>query len=157
MKKLRVGRQPSLEKDRELTERVCALLAEGCSIKTACNLCGVAERAYHDWIRRAQAGEEPYATFVDAASRARDSWKAKLIQRIESASQQGDWRAAASLLERQFPGEFGSNVVAEAPPLAAPFIHVTIQRDEATDRAQERFGHPRRTARATGVLSLGAV
>ncbi len=71
--------------------------------------------------------------------RARDGWKARLVRRLTEAA---DWRAAAFLLERQFPGEFGSNVVAEAPPLAAPFIHVTIQRDEATDRARERFGTP---------------
>ena len=150
MKKLRVGRQPSLEKDRQLTERVCARLAEGVSIQAAMNLSGVAERSYHDWMRRGQAGEEPYEAFFVAASRARDSWKARLIQCVESAAQQGEWRAAAFLLERQFPAEFGpkheegergSNGL--LPPSApGPIIHVTVQRDEATDEARKRFGTP---------------
>ncbi|MBA2622381.1 MAG: hypothetical protein H0U88_01995 [Chthoniobacterales bacterium] len=34
---------------------------------------GNGERAYHDWIRRAQTGEEPYAAFFDATRRARDA------------------------------------------------------------------------------------
>ncbi len=57
------GRKPTLETDSQLTERVCALLAEGVSIQTACNLCDISERAYHDWLRRGRAGEEPYAAF----------------------------------------------------------------------------------------------
>ncbi len=55
------GRKPTLETDSQLTERVCALLAEGVSIQTACNLCDISERAYHDWLRRGRSGEEPYA------------------------------------------------------------------------------------------------
>ncbi len=70
-KKIVAGRKPTLETDSQLTARVCALLAEGVSIQTACNLCGISERAYHDWGRRGAAGEDPYANFFDAASRAR--------------------------------------------------------------------------------------
>ena len=87
------------------------------------------------------------ATFFEAATRARDSWKAKLIRRITEAD---DWRAAAFLLERQFPAEFGpkheeaqrgSNGL--LPPSApGPVVHVTVQRDEATDAARKRFGTP---------------
>ncbi len=96
------GRKPTLETDSQLTERVCALLAEGVSIQTACNLCDISERAYHDWLRRGRACEEPYAACFDAASRARDSWKARLIRRGDLCAERGDWRAAAFLLERQF-------------------------------------------------------
>ncbi len=157
MKKLRVGRQPSLEKDRQLTERVCALLAEGVSIQTACNLCGVAERAYHDWTRRGQAGEEPYATFFDAASRARDSWKARLLRRLNEAD---DYRAITWLLERCFPAEFGpkheegqrgSNGLLP-PSSPGPVVHVTVMRDKATDEARKRFGTPPPNRLRTGTL-----
>ncbi|MBA2269056.1 MAG: hypothetical protein H0W20_00450 [Chthoniobacterales bacterium] len=137
--KQRVGRQPSLEKDRQLTAQICALLAEGVSIQAAMNLSGICERAYHDWMRRGHLGEEPYFSFLSAASRARDSWKATLVNKVRQAD---DWRAAAFLLERQFPAEFGSKVVADVAPLAAPVVHVTIQRDKATDEARKRFGTP---------------
>ncbi len=86
------GRKPTLEINPQLTERVCALLAEGVSILSACNLCDISERAYHDWLRRGRAGEEPYAAFFDAASRARDSWKARLIRRVDLCAERGDWR-----------------------------------------------------------------
>ncbi len=77
---------------------------------------GNGERAYHDWIRRAQTGEEPYAAFFDATRRARDGWRARLVRRLTEAA---DWRAAAFLLERQFPAEFGSKV-AEGSPTRGP-------------------------------------
>ncbi len=99
--------------------------------------------------RRGQAGEEPYAGFFNAASRARDGWKARLISRIEACAAGGDWRPAAWLLERQFPAEFGgrhedqrdSNGLLPAGSVQ-PIVHVTVHRDEATDAARKLFGTP---------------
>ena len=96
-------------------------------------------------LKQLRARETRGTTFVEAATRARDSWKAKLIHRITEAD---DWRAAAWLLERQFPAEFGpKHEEAQRgrngllPPSApGPIIHVTIQRDEASDAARKRFG-----------------
>ncbi len=133
----------------ELTEAVVTLLGEGVSIKTAANLCGVSERAYHEWTRRGQAGEEPYAGFFDAASRARDGWKARLISQIEGSAERGDWRASAFLLERQFPAEFGGRHEegkrgADGLPAGSvtPIVNVVVHHDEASDAARKRFGTP---------------
>ncbi len=156
------GRKPTLETDSQLTERVCALLGEGLSIKSSCNLCGVSERAYHEWTRRGQAGEEPYVTFFDAASRARDSWKFRLLRRLNEAD---DTRVIMWTLERCFPAEFcpkheesqrGSNGLLP-PSSPAPIINVTIQRDKATDEARKRFGEPPPEKRRCGVLGEGNV
>lgn len=139
------GRKPVLEADaQQLTAKVCTLLAEGVSIKTACNLCDISERAFHEWSRKGATGEEPYAAFIDAASRARDSWKARLIERIWFCASRGDWKAAAWLLERQFPSEFSLAVTEQGPQptMPTPQINVTIQRDEASDAARKRFGTP---------------
>ncbi len=156
------GLKPTLALQPELTKRICVLLGEGVSIKSSCNLCGVSERAYHEWTRRGQAGEEPYAGFFDAASRARDGWKARLISRIESSAAGGDWRAAAFLLERQFPAEFGSQhlevkrdsnglLPSTAP---GPIINVTIRRDKATDEARKLFGTPPPNRTRTATLPM---
>ncbi len=102
------GRQTVLTASRQ--QRICALLGEGVTIATAASLSGISERTYHGWVTRGDAGEEPYATFFDAATRARGSWKARLIARIEKTN---DWRAAAFLLERSFPDEYGSKRVVE--------------------------------------------
>ncbi len=151
------GQKAALALRPELTAAIVTLLSEGLSIKSSCNLCGVSERAYHEWTRRGQAGEEPYAAFFDAASRARDSWKARLLRRLNEGD---DWRAAAWLLERCFPAEFGpkheegqrgSNGLLP-PSSPAPIINVTIQRDKATDEARKRFGEPPPNRRLCKVL-----
>jgi len=158
MKKLRVGRKPSLEKDQELTERLCSLLAGGCSVKTACEATGVSESSFYDYLRRADpehSGHEPrFLEFLQRVTRARGEGKATLIGLVAEAART-DWRAAIALIDRIAPNEYGRVVREEArgsngergsnggllPPSApGPIIHVTVQRDEATDRARERFG-----------------
>ncbi len=147
MKKQKRGPKAALAVRPELTEAIVTLLSEGLSIKSSCNLCGVSERAYHEWTARGQAGEEPYAGFFDAATRARDGWKARLISRIEASAAGGDWRPSAWLLERQFPAEFGGRHEDQRDsngllPSVQPIVHVTVHRDEATDAARKLFGTP---------------
>ena len=96
--------------DTVLTKRICKLLAQGSPIKSACTMCGIGERTYHDWNERGQQGEQPYARFFAAATRARERHKANLIERIIAAAKD-DWKAASWLLERQFPGEFGNAAI----------------------------------------------
>ncbi len=150
MKKQTRGLKAVLDLRPELTEAIVSLLSEGLSIRSSCYLCGVSERAYHEWTARGQAGEEPYAAFFDAATRARVAWKARLISRIEASAAGGDWRPAAWLLERQFPAEFGgrheervgADGLLPAGSGVTPIINVTIHRDEATDAARKLFGTP---------------
>jgi hypothetical protein len=88
-----------------LTKRICALLAKGSSIKSACIQVGVGERTFHDWRERGKAGEEPFARFFSAATRAREQHKQRLIAVVMEAAHK-DARHAEWLLERQFPHEF---------------------------------------------------
>jgi hypothetical protein len=88
-----------------LTKRICALLAKGSSIKSACILCNIGERTYFDWQERGKAGEQPYATFFAAATRARERHRQKLIEVVMQAADR-DAKHAEWLLERQFPREF---------------------------------------------------
>ncbi len=159
MKKQTRGPNAALAVRPELTEAIVTLLSEGLSIRSSCNLCGVSERAYHEWTARGQAGEEPYAAFFDAASRARDSWKARLISRIEASAEGGDWRASAFLLERQFPAEFGGKHEDQRDsngllPSVQPIVHVTVHHDEASDAARKRFGTPPPNRTRTASLPM---
>jgi hypothetical protein len=104
------GRQTIL--DAELQKRICALLVEGCDQKTACSICGISERAFHSWKERGQKGEEPYATFFDATSRARNRHKLRLVKLVIDGAEgklprHADWKAASWLLEKGWPLEFG--------------------------------------------------
>jgi len=89
--------------------RICVLLADGVSIETAASLSGICERTFHNWIAKAERGEEPFASFQVAASRARKAWKARVIRKIEAASHH-DWKAASFLLERSFPREYAPRI-----------------------------------------------
>src|SRR5439155_22647273 len=88
-----------------LSKRLCRLLAQGSAIKSACVMCGIGERTYHDWNDRGQKGEQPFARFFSAATRARETHKANLIKVVLAAADK-DARHAEWLLERQFPDEF---------------------------------------------------
>jgi len=89
-----------------LQARVCKLLRDGCNIKTACNICGVGETTYHEWKNRGRCGEEPYASFFSETSRARDAFKADLLNIVVKAADK-EARHAEWLLERYWPNEFG--------------------------------------------------
>jgi hypothetical protein len=104
-----------------LQKKICALLAQGSAIKSACIVAaGLGERTYHDWNQRGKNGEEPFATFFSAATRAREQHKARLIQVVMQAAHK-DARHAEWLLERQFPAEFARNearaIIVERPPV----------------------------------------
>jgi hypothetical protein len=101
------GRGRPIVLNAALTRRVCGLLRTGSTIKSAMILCGVAERSFHSWMKRGQRNEQPYKSFFDAASRARETHKANLIQQVVTAAKL-DWRAASFLLERQFPHEYAA-------------------------------------------------
>lgn len=103
MKKETRGRKTILNPS--LTRRICALLQNGASIKSACILCNVAERTYFGWQERGKAGEQPYENFFVAATRAREQHRQRLIGVVMKAADR-DAKHAEWLLERQFPREF---------------------------------------------------
>ena len=110
MKKL--GRRTLL--NTTLTKKICALLHEGCDQRTACSICGIGERTFHEWKERGRNGEEPYASFFSAASRARDTHKARLVKIVIDAADK-DARHAEWLLERGWPNEYGRATKPQPP------------------------------------------
>jgi hypothetical protein len=138
----RCGRRSIL--NQKLQRRICGLLSEGSAIKSACIICGIGERTYYDWRGKGSAGEEPFATFFSAVTRAREAHKANLIERIVAAAK-ADWKAASWLLERQFPNEFARSeprtiLIERLPPVPSP-------------EPETRPGKPERwfTPKSTGI------
>src|SRR6266566_5013569 len=91
--------------NQKMQRKICGLLSQGSAIKSACIICGLGERTFYDWREKGKAGEGPFARFFAAVTRARETHKADLIERIVAATK-ADWKAASWLLERQFPNEF---------------------------------------------------
>lgn len=88
-------------------------LADRCTIADACAIAGVAERTYHAWRERAEAGEADFAAFFAAVGRARAEARREAIRRIRLAGDD-DWRADAWYLERSCPAEWGRTTKLQA-------------------------------------------
>jgi transposase len=78
----------------KLIEAILADIATGLTREQACACNGVSVSALREWEKR----------FPDLRAKTQGLRKAALLQRIENSS---DWKAAAWLLERNFPEEFG--------------------------------------------------
>ena len=78
-----------------LKQEICDLLSDAVNLETACELVGIAKATYYNWRERGESGEEPFAEFLDAATRARAKAKLTLLRIIDRAAQNGDWRAAS--------------------------------------------------------------
>jgi hypothetical protein len=107
---------------RELTKRLCKFLSSACTIRTACEACGVSEKSFFEWLARGGAGEQPFSQFRAAVTRARGVAKATIVRSILDYP---DWRAKLEILARVFPDEYGRTeprfiVVPQPPALPMP-------------------------------------
>ena len=80
-----------------MQKQICLLLAKGHTIKTVCEAVVIGERTYYDWC-------EKHPHFSQATTCAIGKSKIALVDKLRLSD---DWRAAAFLLERRWPGEFG--------------------------------------------------
>lgn len=95
----------------ETVDTLIRAIRAGLPFARACEVAGIAESTFYQW----QAGDFPRgadkdlkAEFSEALTRARGQSALSLVERIQSATLT-DWRAAAWLLERRFPGDWGKD------------------------------------------------
>jgi transposase len=96
----------------EVIERVALVVRAGGTFEVAAAVAGVSERTLYDWMHR---GDPARAAGRDALHRqlraaveaARAERETILVAQMTRAASRGSWRAAAWLLERQFPSRWG--------------------------------------------------
>lgn len=106
---------------------VVAAIRAGASIGRAAAIAGVSRAAVFNWL--ASPAPELQAFAADVA-KARAEYAEVLRAKVETAGDD-DWKAAAWLLERQFPDEFGKvdrHEVAAAEPMR-PEVRVATRED----------------------------
>ena len=103
------------------------------------------------WKQKGEKDQEPYASFFSAASRARDTHKARLLKIVIDAANK-DARHAEWLLEKGWPREFGRNVIVmQEPAVYEPTrVTVNVKRDADSDAAVKLFGERPTSAGASG-------
>ncbi len=84
---------------RSVMARISRFVRQGLTREAAASLSGIAVSTLYDWQRK-------FPEFYDAVKKAEAQLQASLVQHIEKASRK-NWTAAAWLLERRFPEEWG--------------------------------------------------
>jgi len=80
-----------------LQRKICALLERGHTVSAVCAATSIGERTFYEW-------REKHPQFSQATTCAIGKSKIALVNKLRHSD---DWRAAAFLLERRWPNEFG--------------------------------------------------
>ena len=104
------GRTRKLDKD--LITKLSEFVRTGLSNKDAAMACGIAESSFYAWMKKGREDHEADEISIEwmlywALERAKADLQNDLLASINVAAMKGDWRAAAWLLERRFPEDFG--------------------------------------------------
>ena len=102
------------ERQPEMAENFFKAVSLGLSLKTACDLVGMSLSNVYVWREIAQKDmengltieESAYIKFENDYRKAKASFQARNLSRIDEAGKQGSWQASAWLLERRCPEEF---------------------------------------------------
>lgn len=90
----------------ELIETMAELKGKGLSNKDVCAAVGISEQTLYRWLRKPST--KLHRSLCESLKKAEAARKEALLQRIYDASEKPQsWTAAAWLLERQYPDEFG--------------------------------------------------
>jgi hypothetical protein len=86
----------------------------GGTVEVAAAVAGVSERTFYAWMVRGDPSrtskrDAPHRAFRAAVERARAERQATLVAVLTQSAHKGSWRAAAWLLEREFPEQWAGD------------------------------------------------
>ena len=114
----------------ETVERILEGIRLGLTYRHACRCGGVDYVQFNRWMHR-------YREFRDAVGVANAT--AVQMERINLGAKEGDWRAAAWILERRFPDDYGSRFSdSMSDPLADTGVRrIIVERVNRAEREVE--------------------
>lgn len=106
----------------QVIQDAIAMKKNGASNKDIAAYIGVSERTFYRWLNTPTS--EKQRQFSQSIKKAEPEFKAALRSKIIDAAQHGSWQAAAWMLERLYPDEYGrkDRVQAEAKVEQVPVI-----------------------------------
>jgi hypothetical protein len=119
---------------------IVQLIREGNYIVRACDAVGIGRSTYEDWMRRAEADDARqlsegtkditiYQTFRNDIKKAESDFIADNLRLISTAAIK-EWTAAAWLLERKYPADFGRRI--EITPDTSGIVELLKQLRDST-------------------------
>lgn len=111
-----MGSGPHLteESKRRAFGRLVAALRKGATVAIAAQFAGIGESTAYEWRARGRAGDPFYRKFAEDWDEAVSGGAIELLEHVRVAGDDGDWRAAAWLLERRHPSQYGKQVIEHA-------------------------------------------
>jgi transposase len=102
-----MARPRKTEIDADIQAKIFAAIKLGSTYELAAQYAGISYRTLRNWITRAEAEEEGFIHFLQALKEAEGAGAFKLLTKINTAADDGSWQAAAWILERRYPNEYG--------------------------------------------------
>lgn len=90
----------------ELQEKIIKYIKAGNYNKVACQMVGICEDTYYEWLKRGKKGESPYSEFSESARQAEAEAEIRNVTIIQIAAKL-DWRAALEILARKYHARWG--------------------------------------------------
>lgn len=87
----------------DVVDRIEQALQLGASYRLACLYGGISEDTFGRW-------RDKKPEFAEIVARAEGIGAVQLLEAIDAAASAGNWRAAAWILERRYPEEYGRRV-----------------------------------------------
>lgn len=92
----------------DVERRICAALRAGNYRETAAAAGGVSGRSLRRWCERGETGEEPFASFLSAVTKAEAKAERLLLRSIRKGVD--GWQSRAWILERRWPSRWSGRV-----------------------------------------------
>ncbi len=112
----------------ETVDRLLKAIRVGLPYHLAAEAAGISETVFHEWQRGdlpRGADKQLKAQFPEALTRAKGESALRLMALVSTAAPD-DWRAAAWILERRFPKDFGKQLLELSGPDGGP-MQVEVQ------------------------------
>lgn len=129
----KTGRPSKISK--EVVDRICAFIEAGTYIETACVAAGIHRDTYYDWLKRAATEKRgPFRDFLDRVEQSMAIADTKFAITITRAADQ-NWTAAAWMLERRNPEQYGRRFVGPGSDPNEPLSVKIMREDDAEPRS----------------------
>jgi transposase len=112
-------------------EKLCQALVLGATYELAARFAGISPDTFARWRQRMATARPgtPLARLRDRLTAAEGQAALRWLAQIQEAAS-ADWRAAAFMLERRYPEEYGRQVLAQRHRSAgAPAVRVLVHRE----------------------------
>lgn len=95
----------------EIQEIIVKALHLGATHRLAGLAAGIGESTFYTWMALGRdTGASPYLEFLNAVKIAEGAGAVECLEKLAVASRDGNWQAAAWVLERRYPAEYGRTV-----------------------------------------------